>query len=116
MFWVYGHLKFFTQSVLGPTLESNHHKLFPHAERVKWLFIYLQIYIYIYIVLAGKVPNKYIFYQNLNSGKRRINGRNSSFDLVGNDGPSSVIKRNNSLKNTEKNTVVFKCTEFHLNS
>ena len=57
-----------------------------------------------------------IFYQNLNSGNRRINGRNSSFDLVGNDGPSSVIKSNNSLKNTEKNTVKFKCTEFHLNS
>lgn len=30
-----------------------------------------------------------IAYQNLNSGKRRINGRNSSFDLVGNSGPLS---------------------------
>lgn len=28
-----------------------------------------------------------IAYQNLNSGKRLINGRNSSFDLVGNSGP-----------------------------
>lgn len=28
-----------------------------------------------------------IAYQNLNSGKRRMNGRNSSFDLVGNSGP-----------------------------
>ena len=29
-------------------------------------------------------------YQNLNSGKRRINGRNSSLTLVGNSGPSSA--------------------------
>lgn len=28
-----------------------------------------------------------IAYQNLNSGKRLINGRNSSFALVGNSGP-----------------------------
>lgn len=28
-------------------------------------------------------------YQNLNSGNRRINGRNSSFALVGKDGPES---------------------------
>ena len=28
-------------------------------------------------------------YQNLNSGNRLIKGRNSSFDLVGNPGPSS---------------------------
>jgi len=28
-------------------------------------------------------------YQNLNSGKRRMKGRNSSFVLVGNFGPSS---------------------------
>lgn len=28
-----------------------------------------------------------VAYQNLNSGNRRINGRNSSFDLVGNSGP-----------------------------
>ena len=32
-------------------------------------------------------------YQNLNSGNRRMNGLNSSFDLVGNCGPSvSSIK------------------------
>lgn len=29
-------------------------------------------------------------YQNLNSGNLRINGRNSSLDFVGRDGPSSV--------------------------
>lgn len=28
-----------------------------------------------------------IAYQNLNSGNRRMNGRNSSFDLVGSSGP-----------------------------
>jgi hypothetical protein len=28
-------------------------------------------------------------YQNLNSGSRRMNGRNSSFALVGSSGPSS---------------------------
>ena len=28
-------------------------------------------------------------YQNLNSGNRRMNGRNSSFCLVGSSGPSS---------------------------
>lgn len=28
-----------------------------------------------------------IAYQNLNSGNRLMNGRNSSFDLVGNSGP-----------------------------
>lgn len=36
------------------------------------------------------IPIKVLFviaYQNLNSGKRRMNGRNSSFDLVGNSGP-----------------------------
>lgn len=30
-------------------------------------------------------------YQNLNSGNRLINGRNSSFALVGNSGPSPSI-------------------------
>jgi hypothetical protein len=29
-------------------------------------------------------------YQNLNSGSRRMNGRNSSFALVGSSGPSST--------------------------
>lgn len=32
-----------------------------------------------------------VAYQNLNSGNRRINGRNSSFDLVGNSGPWSSV-------------------------
>ena len=32
-------------------------------------------------------------YQNLNSGRRLMNGRNSSFWRVGNSGPSSVRKR-----------------------
>lgn len=31
-------------------------------------------------------------YQNLNSGKRLMNGRNSSFALVGNSGPLSSAK------------------------
>jgi hypothetical protein len=35
-----------------------------------------------------------IAYQNLNSGKRRINGRNSSFERVGNSGPASSSKSN----------------------
>lgn len=35
-------------------------------------------------------------YQNLNSGNRRINGRNSSLALVGNSGPlSSAIQEKN---------------------
>lgn len=33
-----------------------------------------------------------IAYQNLNSGNLRMNGRNSSFDLVGNSGPCSSVK------------------------
>lgn len=33
-----------------------------------------------------------VAYQNLNSGSRRMNGRNSSFDLVGNSGPWSSEK------------------------
>lgn len=36
------------------------------------------------------IPIKVLFviaYQNLNSGNRRMNGRNSSFDRVGNSGP-----------------------------
>lgn len=32
-------------------------------------------------------------YQNLNSGNLLINGLNSSFDLVGNSGPSPSIKK-----------------------
>lgn len=32
--------------------------------------------------------------QNLNSGRRRMNGRNSSFADVGNDGPSSSDRGN----------------------
>lgn len=32
-------------------------------------------------------------YQNLNSGNRRMNGRNSSLVLVGSDGPSSESKK-----------------------
>lgn len=32
-------------------------------------------------------------YQNLNSGNRLINGRNSSFALVGNSGPFSSAKQ-----------------------
>lgn len=32
-------------------------------------------------------------YQNLNSGSRRMNGRNSSLDRVGSSGPSSVTTR-----------------------
>jgi len=33
-----------------------------------------------------------IAYQNLNSGSLRMNGRNSSFDLVGSSGPCSSSK------------------------
>lgn len=36
-----------------------------------------------------------IAYQNLNSGNRRINGRNSSFDLVGSSGPWSSVEQKN---------------------
>lgn len=35
-----------------------------------------------------------IEYQNLNSGSRRINGRNSSLDRVGNSGPMSSVREN----------------------
>ena len=34
-------------------------------------------------------------YQNLNSGKRRMKGRNSSFACVGNSGPSSAFEHYN---------------------
>lgn len=46
-----------------------------------------------------------IAYQNLNSGKRRINGRNSSFDLVGNSGPSSIKNKENSLSSWLHNKI-----------
>jgi hypothetical protein len=35
------------------------------------------------------IQNKKLGYQNLNSGRRRINGRNSSLLLFGRTGPSS---------------------------
>ena len=38
------------------------------------------------------VQSIFATHQNLNSGNLRINGLNSSFDLVGKDGPSSIIK------------------------
>jgi hypothetical protein len=37
-------------------------------------------------------------YQNLNSGNRLINGRNSSFDFVGSSGPPSSAKLENIIK------------------
>ncbi len=37
-------------------------------------------------------------YQNLNSGSRLINGRNSSLTFVGNSGPSSDSKQTSSIK------------------
>lgn len=42
-----------------------------------------------------KIPMTVLFeiaYQNLNSGNRRMNGRNSWFDLVGSSGPCSSKK------------------------
>lgn len=53
------------------------------------------------------IPMKVLFeiaYQNLNSGNRRINGRNSSFERVGNSGPWSSIVRSMKLKENTKFT------------
>lgn len=44
-------------------------------------------------------------YQNLNSGSRRMNGRNSSFALVGRLGPSSAKDK---IKNEYKELLVTK--------
>lgn len=47
-------------------------------------------------------------YQNLNSGNRRINGLNSSFARVGNDGPESSKLTYNFFKFLNISLLLFK--------
>lgn len=62
-------------------------KMAPHSLHVdNYNFYKRKIYIDAYILLFNR---KKLTHQNLNSGSLRMKGRNSSFCLVGNEGPSS---------------------------
>lgn len=50
-----------------------------------------------------------IAYQNLNSGRRRMNGRNSSFDRVGSSGPISSTKIRKKITHDDKKCVSSFC-------